>query len=164
MRLRRALRMGLPELACRGRQAALKRLDRIATVRRPVPLSSRLLEELREPGLDGAAETLLARLRATCSDRFFAGVVSTETPRLITERMPAARDGAIAAAVLDIEADVATTARTPNRSRNRRAMPLAWSWSVAMTRPAASGCPERRAISCPWAWRSTWGSHSPSSE
>ena len=90
--------MGLPELACRGRQAALKRLDRITTFRRPVPLSGRLLEELREPGLDGAAETLLARLRATCSDRFFAGVVSTETPRLITERMPAARDGAIAAA------------------------------------------------------------------
>ena len=35
--------------------------------------------------------------------------------------------------------EVATTARTPNRWRKRRAMPLAWSWSVAITRPAASG-------------------------
>src|SRR2546422_11604866 len=73
-------------------------MNGIATVRRPASLSSSLLKELREPDLDGAAQILLARLRATRSDRFFAGAVTTETPRLITERMPAARDGAIAAA------------------------------------------------------------------
>ncbi len=41
-------------------------------------------------------------------------------------------------------------------------MPWAWSWSVAMTRPPASGWVRRSAVSRSLAWSSTVGSHSPS--
>ena len=42
------------------------------------------------------------------------------------------------------------------------AMPLACSWSVAMTRPPASASAARSDVSRSWALRSTVGSHWPS--
>ena len=111
MRLRRVLRVGLSELACRSRQAAWKGLDRVAGTARANSLSTRVLEELASGSahtgirgrvqagdLDGAAKILLARFQETGRGRFLDGAVSPETPTLLTERMPAARDGAIAAA------------------------------------------------------------------
>ena len=59
---------------------------------------------------------------------------------------------------------VTTTASTPKRQRIMSAMPLAWSWSMAITRPPASGSTARIAVSRSWALRSTVGSHWPSSE
>ena len=60
--------------------------------------------------------------------------------------------------------DVTTSAMVPRRSRSNRAMPRAWSWSMAITRPPASGCSARMRVSRSWAARSASGSHSPSSE
>ena len=61
-----------------------------------------------------------------------------------------------------------TSAGTPNRSRNRRAIPWACSWSIAITSPPASGWPpsctgvERIVRSWSTALASTDGIHSPS--
>jgi hypothetical protein len=58
--------------------------------------------------------------------------------------------------------DTATVALTPQRYRRMSAMPWAWSWSAAMTRPPASGCDRRIVVSRSFACSSTVGSHSPS--
>ena len=57
--------------------------------------------------------------------------------------------------------EVATTARTPQRSRSNRTMPEACSVSMAMTRPPASGWVRRTFISALFARTRTDGSHSP---
>ncbi len=60
--------------------------------------------------------------------------------------------------------DTATVTATPNRRSMRRAIPCAWSWSMAMTRPPAVGWVRRIDISRRCASPSTVGSHSPSSD
>src|SRR2546426_12346941 len=75
--------MGLTELACRSRQEASKLLERTGVARRttwqPHPVLS------------------FHRFREVGPGRFFDGALSTETPRLLAERLPGARDEAIAA-------------------------------------------------------------------
>ncbi|OGC02324.1 MAG: hypothetical protein A3G35_17575 [candidate division NC10 bacterium RIFCSPLOWO2_12_FULL_66_18] len=86
MSIGRLLRMGIPELACRSRQGASKWLERVGVARRmngrrPQPFA---LENFRE----------------VCPARFFEGAVSDQTPALIVEHVPGARDQAVAAAEL----------------------------------------------------------------
>ena len=57
--------------------------------------------------------------------------------------------------------EVATTAGTP-RAASSSAIPAAWAWSMAITRPPAAGSVRRSVTSRSWACSSTVGSHSPS--
>ena len=56
---------------------------------------------------------------------------------------------------------VTTTAFTPSRSRMILATPRAWSRSIAMTRPPASGCVWRTSANWAWARARASGIHSP---
>ena len=85
MKLSRVLHMGIPELACRGRQEASKWLERIGVVGRSA-----------RPPL-GAA-TLLSKFRHGARGRFFEGVTNEEMPRFIAEHMRAYRDQTVAVA------------------------------------------------------------------
>ena len=60
--------------------------------------------------------------------------------------------------------EVATRACVPKRVCSSDAMPRACSWSMAITRPPASGCSWRISRSRSFAARSTLGSQSPSSD
>ena len=60
--------------------------------------------------------------------------------------------------------EVTTTAGAPNPGAAASAMPRAWSWSMAITRPPASGWWRRTSARRSTASRSTVGSHSPSSD
>ncbi|MBI4638160.1 MAG: alginate lyase family protein [Candidatus Rokubacteria bacterium] len=84
MRRARLPRMGINELVCRGRQEASKWLERAGAIKRNGP-------RLRHP-ID------VERFRAFGPRRFFEGAVSEGTPRLLIDRMPAARDEVVNAA------------------------------------------------------------------
>lgn len=92
--LGRARRMGLAELACRGRQETSAFLERVYPSSR-TDASAVLFELTRDPelrsirraaasGASGrAARELLSRFRELAPGRFFAGAVETSTPRAI---------------------------------------------------------------------------------
>jgi len=82
--IRRLARTGTDELICRGRQEASKLLERTGMVA-PIAL-----------GPDHRLS--LARFRAITPRHFFEGAVSDRTPRLAIDRMPDARDEAVAIA------------------------------------------------------------------
>src|SRR2546426_8910634 len=85
MKLLRVVHMGIPELACRGRQEASKWLERIGVAGRAA-----------SPPEDAA--TLLEQFRCAGPARFFDGATHVETPRLITQNVPAYRDETVAVA------------------------------------------------------------------
>src|SRR3989449_11423348 len=85
MKLLRVVHMGIPELACRGRQEASKWLERIGVAGRAA-----------SPPEDAA--TLLEQFRCAGPARFFEGATHVETPRLITQNVPADRDQTVAVA------------------------------------------------------------------
>jgi len=85
MKLSRVLHMGIPELACRGRQEASKWLERIGVIGRAASPPK------------GAA-TLLAEFRHGGLARFFEGATNAETQHLIAEHVPAYRDETVAVA------------------------------------------------------------------
>src|SRR5437899_5892680 len=85
MKLLRVVHMGIPELACRGRQEASKWLERIGVVGKAA-----------SPPEDAA--TLLEQFRCAGPARFFEGATHAETPRLITQNVPAYRDETVAVA------------------------------------------------------------------
>src|SRR2546425_3145125 len=85
MKLLRVVHMGIPELACRGRQEASKWLERIGLAGRAA-----------SPPEDAA--TLLEQFRCAGPARFFEGATHVETPRLITQNVPAYRDETVAVA------------------------------------------------------------------
>src|SRR2546430_5995310 len=85
MKLLRVVHMGIPELACRGRQEASKWLERIGVAGRAA-----------SPPEDAA--TLLEQFRCAGPARFFEGATHVETPRLITQNVPAYRDETMAVA------------------------------------------------------------------
>ena len=84
VKLRRLLRMGITELACRSRQEASKLLERTGVARRMNGQPYRVLS--------------LGRLQEVAPGCFFEGAVSAETPILLAEHMPDTRDHIIAAA------------------------------------------------------------------
>jgi len=84
MRHRRVRRMSVDELVCRGRQEASKWLERTGAIK---PSGPRLRHAI-DP----------ERFRAFGRRRFFEGAVSEQTPRLLIERMPAARNEVVSAA------------------------------------------------------------------
>lgn len=104
--------MGIPELACRGRQEASKWLDRLGApgspdcraqgnLRKKIAAGPRQAEihvRVREGDLDGAAVALLDRYREDAPGRFFEGAMSEQTPTLLATDIPGARDQVIAAA------------------------------------------------------------------
>src|SRR2546428_12042515 len=85
MKLLRVVHMGIPELACRGRQEASKWLERIGVAGKAA-----------SPPEDAA--TLLEQFRCAGPARFFEGATHAETPRLITQNVPAYRDETVAVA------------------------------------------------------------------
>jgi len=85
MKLLRVVHMGIPELACRGRQEASKWLERIGVAGRAA-------------SPPGEAATLLEQFRRAGPARFFEGTTHAETPRLITQNVPAYRDETVAVA------------------------------------------------------------------
>src|SRR2546428_2923136 len=85
MKLLRVVHMGIPELACRGRQEASKWLERIGVAGRAA-------------SPPGEAATLLEQFRRAGPARFFEGTTYAETPRLITQNVPAYRDETAAVA------------------------------------------------------------------
>ncbi|HYV84805.1 MAG TPA: alginate lyase family protein [Patescibacteria group bacterium] len=90
MRAGRLVGMSASEIAERGRQETRKLLDRWGG-----PSSARpgaVAAGAARPGED----RLLAEFRETAGRSFFAGAVDARTPGLLSERMPAARDRAIA--------------------------------------------------------------------
>ena len=112
MRLGRLLRMGIPELASRGRQEASKWLDRLGApgsldcrpqgiLRRKIaagPGQAEVPVRVREWDLEGAAVALLDRFREVAPGRFFEGAMSEQTPTLLGTYIPGARDLVMAAA------------------------------------------------------------------
>src|SRR6059036_808664 len=85
MKLLRVVHMGIPELACRGRQEASKWLERIGVAGRAA-------------SPPGEATTVFAEFRQGGQARFFEGATNAETPRLITQNVPAYRDETVAVA------------------------------------------------------------------
>jgi hypothetical protein len=111
MKLARLCRKSPREIADRGRQELLKRLDRVRPLaaREPSPLdvfhqlaADPELAAIRgwaDAGdLEGAARTLFARWSAAVPGRFFEGAVSPETPARLEQVMPEARARLLAAA------------------------------------------------------------------
>src|SRR6266571_2612022 len=84
VRLRRLRPMGIGELACRGRQEAWKWLER-----------SGLAGRGGMPSVQGSS---LNRFLDRAPGRFFEGALSDETPALLVERWPGARESAGVAA------------------------------------------------------------------
>src|SRR3989475_12497763 len=83
MKLLRVVHMGIPELACRGRQEASKWLERIGVAGKAASPP------------EGAA-TLLEQFRCAGPARFFEGATHAEAPRLVTQNVPAYRDENVA--------------------------------------------------------------------
>ncbi len=77
-------RVGLEELVCRGRQQASRWLERTGAIRRD--------------GAEARHALDLERFRRVGPGRFFAGAVGEHTPRLLLDRIPAARDEVIGVA------------------------------------------------------------------
>src|SRR2546428_7571095 len=84
MRRRRVRPIGIDELVCRGRQEAAKWLERTGTITQ------------NGAGLHHALD--VERVRVFGARRFFEGAVSERTPRLLIDRMPAARDEVLSVA------------------------------------------------------------------
>ena len=84
IRLRRVLRMGLLELASRGRHEALKRIERLG-------VTARGYEPLETSGL-------LDRFRRLGPHRFFIGATDAAVPALLAQDSSANREQAVAAA------------------------------------------------------------------
>jgi hypothetical protein len=84
MRMQRLIRMGVTEMACRGRQEVSKWLERTGWARRAGRQSRSIL------GLD--------RFREEAPGRFFAGATDIGTPIMLAVRMPEARNQIITTA------------------------------------------------------------------
>jgi len=85
MKLSRVLHMGMPELAGRGRQEALKWMERIGVAGRAA-----------SPPEEAA--TVFAEFRHGGQARFFEGATNAETLHLIAQHVPAHRDETVAVA------------------------------------------------------------------
>ena len=111
MRLERLRRMGVTELAVRGRQEVYKWLERVVGTRRtalrpdavfrhlaPVPALAGIHARARAGDLEGVREMLLERFRQAGTAGFFDGATSPETPGLVPAQGPGGRHDVIATA------------------------------------------------------------------
>lgn len=111
MRIERLFEMGFVGLASRSRQEATKWLERVGMVGRQngrlrtvfikmlqTPALDAINPLLRKGDLDEVGNMLLYRFRKTGPTRFFEGVTSEQMPSLFADRLPGAREQAIAAA------------------------------------------------------------------
>jgi len=97
MRLSKLLRMGASELACRTRQEASKRLDRLIPKRHALRRPEAILRiDITDVGEGG--RSLLELFRDSLPRRFFEGATSEGLPSLFAGRLPAARDAVLASA------------------------------------------------------------------
>jgi hypothetical protein len=109
--LPRLLSMGLDEIACRGRQATSKWLERIAMPERPADLGRRVVTSLvsgpatavirkqaRRGRVEEASRLLLERFREAGPARFFDGAARAGTEALLAAQAPEARDEVVARA------------------------------------------------------------------
>jgi hypothetical protein len=111
MKLGRLMGMGIDEISVRGLQAGSRLADRARAARRSGPGPRALLSNLASGpeteeararfhagDREGAALLLLDEFRTRFPGRFFQGAVSHETTGILAERLPAARDEALATA------------------------------------------------------------------
>ena len=96
MRLERLRHLSLSEIAYRGRQEAGKWLDRVLPAgRTPQDAHDLLMRQAPALAEPGAA---IEYLRRAARERFFAGLATPESGEMLSDSLPAARRGIVAAA------------------------------------------------------------------